>query len=102
VTVSVRPLSVMRPPSLVSREQTSDCVKCDAGEVLCHQAPATQSPSTRGRVSSRYCDLPSRTTSRSPNRLSFPRTPAGSAPATITRNAPPGSACSPRSPNASG
>src|SRR5689334_5623662 len=89
VALNVRPLSVILPPSSATLEHTSDCTKCDLGEVLCHHAPATKSPSSRGRVSSRYCGPPFITTSRS-------------GPASAIRNTPPGSFCSPLSANASG
>jgi hypothetical protein len=42
-----------RPPG-VSLEQIVLWVKCDSGEVCCHQHAGTQSASDRSRVSIRY------------------------------------------------
>ena len=79
--MSRRPLTDTRPPG-VSREQIVLWVKCDSGEVACHQHVGTQSARVRSRVSIRYCGLPSRSTSMSP------------APASASRNRPAGSSCS--------
>ena len=56
--MSIRPLMETRP-SGVSREQIVLRVKCDRGDVCCHQQVGTQSASDRSRVSIRYCGLPS-------------------------------------------
>lgn len=53
VTMSIQPLMDTRPPG-VSREQIVLWVKCDWGEVCCHQHVGTQSASDRSRVSRRY------------------------------------------------
>ena len=52
--ISLCPLIEIRP-SPVSREQMTDRVKCDWGEVCCHQQVGTKSASARSRNSSRYC-----------------------------------------------
>lgn len=54
---------------LVSLEQIVLRVKCDSGEVCCHQHVGTQSASDRSRVSIRYWGLPSLRTSMSPARV---------------------------------
>jgi hypothetical protein len=53
VWMSIRPLMDTRPPD-VSLEQIVLRVKCDRGEVSCHQHVGTQSASDRSRVSIRY------------------------------------------------
>jgi len=56
--MSTPSLSVTRPSSVRS-EHTVDWVKCDAGDVWCHQHVASQSINARGRSSRRYWGLPS-------------------------------------------
>jgi hypothetical protein len=89
VWMSVRPLMETRLPG-VSLEQIVLRVKCDSGEVCCHQHVGTQSVSDRSRVSIRYW-----------GRLSF-RTSMSPAPASASRNRPAGSSWSSLASSSSG
>jgi hypothetical protein len=84
-------LRVTRPVA-VSSEQTSDWVKCESGEVCCHQHVGSKSGSARARGSMRYCGAPSRMTSRSPSAASAMRkVPPGSGWSVRTSRAEPAS-----------
>ena len=59
--------------TMTAEDTLTVLVKCDRGEVCCHQQVETKSASARWRNSSRCCGRPSLATSMSPSRVSASR-----------------------------